>query len=169
MYRPAETFCSAVHWAPMGSDNRPMQNNTSWARWRAIGARREMRPVWLLVSLSLAATLLFWDFARRDERVAAEAAFEAQTRRLVAELERRMTVYEQVLRAGVGLFHTRAVVTKDDWRFFVDALELAETLPRYTRRRLRGHGERRSSLAARGRHAAILRTAIPSPPRRGAR
>lgn len=129
MYRPAETFCSAVHWAPMGSDNRPMQNNTSWARWRAIGARREMRPVWLLVSLSLAATLLFWDFARRNERVAAEAAFEAQTRRLVAELERRMTVYEQVLRAGVGLFHTHAVVTKDDWRFFVDALELAKRYP----------------------------------------
>ena len=84
-----------------------------------------MRPVWLLASLSIAATLLFWDFARRDEHAAAQAAFDAQARKLMAELERTMTVYEQVLRAGVGLFNTRAVVTKDDWRSFVDALELS--------------------------------------------
>ena len=88
-----------------------------------------MRPVWLLASLSIAATLLFWDFARRDEHAAAQAAFDAQARKLMAELERTMTVYEQVLRAGVGLFNTRAVVTKDDWRSFVDALELSRRFP----------------------------------------
>ncbi len=100
-----------------------------WPRWRTLAARREMRPAWLVACLSFAATVLFWAFARGEDQLAAQATFDAMTQRFVAELEQTVTGYEQVLRAGRGLLNTRLEVTKDDWREFVDSLELAENYP----------------------------------------
>jgi two-component sensor histidine kinase len=100
-----------------------------WPRWRTLAARKEMRPAWLVACLSFAATVLFWAFARGEDQLAAQATFDAMTQRFVAEVEQTVTGYEQVLRAGRGLLNTRLEVTKDDWREFADALEIAERYP----------------------------------------
>jgi two-component sensor histidine kinase len=88
-----------------------------------------MRPAWLVACLSFAATVLFWTFARGEDRLAVQANFDSMTQKFVAELEQTMAAYEQVLRAGRGLLNTRLEVTKDDWREFVDALELTQSYP----------------------------------------
>lgn len=100
-----------------------------WPRLRSLAARREMRPAWLVACLSFAATGLFWNFARGEDRLAAQAAFDAMTQKFVAELDQTVSVYDQVLRAARGLLNTRLEATKDDWQAFAEALDLRKRYP----------------------------------------
>src|SRR5262245_8666238 len=104
-------------------------NMPDWPRWRALAARKEMRPAWLIACLSFSATILFWSLARSDDRLAAQAAFDANSRRLVGELEQTLAGYKQVLNAGRGLLNTRLTVTRQDWRTFIASLQLRERYP----------------------------------------
>ena len=61
---------------------------------------------------------------RSNRRLFAERIVEAET-----SIRTRMTTYEEALRGGVGLFAASVSVERDEWRAYVDSLQLAKRFP----------------------------------------
>ena len=88
-----------------------------------------------VVAVAIAAILVSasaywaWNFAelRADEEV--KTRFEFRAGRFLDSISRRMVDYEQVLRGGVGLFAASSSVRRQDWRAYVDQLDLEEVFP----------------------------------------
>jgi len=55
--------------------------------------------------------------------------FDAEVRRIESAIERRLTAYVQVLRGGLGLFAASDEVTREDWRRYVESLQLERLYP----------------------------------------
>ncbi len=101
-------------------------NARSWRDW---AVRKEVRPAWLVLAVSLVATTLFCKLAQDLERVAQEARLQTLSQTFSSEIDRRMTAYRQMLRAGAGLFSTRLDVDRSDWQAFVSQLGLQGFYP----------------------------------------
>lgn len=84
---------------------------------------------WLALALILVLTGLAWHVANRvlSERVQERFLYRAEMARV--NIVQRMRAYEQVLRAGAGLFDAGAPVSREAWQRFVARLELDNTLP----------------------------------------
>jgi signal transduction histidine kinase/ActR/RegA family two-component response regulator len=79
---------------------------------------------WVVLVISLAITVLSWQISARsvENRLRDRFGFEVEKARLV--IAKRMQEYEQVLRSGVGLFLASDVVSRKDWRIFVETLDI---------------------------------------------
>ena len=80
----------------------------------------------ILVSAS---TYWAWNFAehRADEEV--RTRFDYRAGRFLDAISRRMVDYQQALRGGVGLFAASSTVRREDWRAYVEQLDLEEVFP----------------------------------------
>jgi CHASE1-domain containing sensor protein len=83
----------------------------------------------LVLLVSLAATAIAWYSLRIQAEVNAAADFESDARQIAETIGTRMQAYEESLHAVVALFGTSRVVTPDDWRRFVDRLDLRRDHP----------------------------------------
>jgi PAS domain S-box-containing protein len=92
-------------------------------------ALRSSVPPLLVLLVSLAATILTWYSLRVQAEANAAAAFESVARQVAQTIGTRMQAYEESLHAVVALFATSSVVTRDDWRRFVDGLDLHRDHP----------------------------------------
>jgi diguanylate cyclase (GGDEF)-like protein/PAS domain S-box-containing protein len=68
-------------------------------------------------------------YVKHFERHHDEEHFFSEGQRLQAQLRFRLQMYEQVLRAGAGLFAASDTVTRDEWRHFVSSFELDQRYP----------------------------------------
>jgi diguanylate cyclase (GGDEF)-like protein len=105
-------------------------NNTEMAAPEklALLSIRDWLPFVVLI-LSLLITYSLYDGARRNAQAALQAEFQARVRESNKLIEQRMKTYEQVLRGVVGLFAAGQKVTRDEFRRYVDTLQLGENYP----------------------------------------
>jgi PAS domain S-box-containing protein len=74
-------------------------------------------------------TVLAWYLTDSATQRAASQRFESEVRAVQVDLADRLRTYEQVLRGGVSLFHSWPTVTRDNWRRYVEHLQLAANYP----------------------------------------
>jgi PAS domain S-box-containing protein len=86
-------------------------------------------PAWGVLGLALVGTALACWFAHVTTEREARQRFDAEMAAVQVDLVERLRTYEQVLRGGVGLFHSSRTVTRDSWRRYVEQLEIARHYP----------------------------------------
>ena len=90
---------------------------------------RVSASTWVLAVALLAASLIG---AWQSHALIAQhqkTRFDAEVRRIESAIERRLTAYVQVLRGGLGLFAASDEVTREDWRRYVESLQLERLYP----------------------------------------
>jgi diguanylate cyclase (GGDEF)-like protein/PAS domain S-box-containing protein len=95
------------------------------ARYRPSVLVRNLALCLLCVLLGALAAHYVHEFERHLD----EESFHYESGRLQAQLRFRLTMYEQVLRAGASLFSASDEVTRDDWRRFIESFDIEERLP----------------------------------------
>ncbi|MBT9516112.1 MAG: CHASE domain-containing protein [Methyloversatilis discipulorum] len=84
---------------------------------------------WLSLSLGLlvtaAVSTLLWDRLN----AATAQRFESEVDKVVAQLRRRMVAHEEILRGAAGLVRASREVTRDEWRDYVNELNLERNFP----------------------------------------
>lgn len=93
------------------------------------GIIRHPAVAWGILALSLAATLLVWYSADHFVNRRARDRFEFQSQKIKAELLERLRHCEMVLHAGSGLFEIGERIDHDQWRRFVENLQIARFYP----------------------------------------
>lgn len=84
---------------------------------------------WGVLLGSLGVVMLSWHNLRNSQQTAASAQFELLADELSKTLEERMTDHERILLAGAGLFDASLVVTREDWKAFIQRLQLSNRYP----------------------------------------
>ncbi|MEX2476621.1 EAL domain-containing protein [Marinobacter sp.] len=84
---------------------------------------------WLLLAGCIAVTLLLWQVSIRlvDDRT--EARFRTQSLQLKTAIEERLLNYEQVLAGSAGLFAVAGNISRDQWREYVDKVDIDRYYP----------------------------------------
>lgn len=95
---------------------------------RQIFRAREMLTAAVLV-LSLFITYRMWDVAMRSAEQALQTTFEFKVRETNIRIEQRLAIYQQMLRATVGLFNSADNVTRKEFQSFISSLSLPEMFP----------------------------------------
>jgi PAS domain S-box-containing protein len=83
----------------------------------------------LVLLASLLVVALYWKTAREREIRAAEAEFHADTDEITALLRQRLGSYELIARGGVSLFASVARPSRQQWKDYVDGLDIGERFP----------------------------------------
>ena len=99
----------------------------------------DSRSVTILLSILLAllcSTILAWHVVKGSSSSKINERFELQADYLVDLIEVRFNTYEQVLRGGVGLFHSSDSVSRDEWQTYIEILALDDYFPGFLKRRL---------------------------------
>lgn len=89
---------------------------------------REMVTLAVL-AVSLLVTYRIWEGAERSAQQNLSTAFDFRVRESNIRIEQRLAIYEQVLRATVGLFASAETVTRSEFHAFVSSLSLPEMFP----------------------------------------
>lgn len=89
------------------------------------------RPVfaWVTLGLLLALTIGFWHYHNTEIQSSAKDRFAYRISRQQEAIEERMRNYEQVLFGASGLFKASESVSRDEWRVYVESLQLEKWLP----------------------------------------
>ena len=80
----------------------------------------------VVLALSLAMTLFFWNLYDQGLKERAFAFYTDQTEAIVSHVIRRMQDDEQILRGGAGLFNAANTVSRDEWHRYVATLKVGE-------------------------------------------
>ncbi|MBX9754625.1 MAG: CHASE domain-containing protein [Pseudomonadaceae bacterium] len=88
---------------------------------------RRMPLVVLLCGLL--ATVGAWYGLRASQQAAAELHFQQLADEVVAAIEKRMNNHRQILLGAAGLFEASDLVTRQDWRHYVQGLDLDASYP----------------------------------------
>ncbi len=99
--------------------------------WKQEGRTEALRsPIpWIALGASLALTLGLWGGLERSRHEEARSQFERRTETAVAAVRTRMQSYEQVVRSGAARMASSREVTRDEWRDFINHLQLGERFP----------------------------------------
>ncbi|MDQ2697082.1 MAG: CHASE domain-containing protein, partial [Pseudomonadota bacterium] len=90
---------------------------------------RGKAAAWLVLAAAAAITVAAWHLARMDiERRNAEH-FQVRTGSIRDAIDQHLRAYQQILRGGAGLFDAIQQVTREDWRAYVQRLQLEANYP----------------------------------------
>ena len=84
---------------------------------------------WSVLALCLAITLWLWYFTSEQLVQTARARFEQDSAAIAHAVEERLHLYENSLRGALGLFAASDSVSRDEWRRYVESLELGDRYP----------------------------------------
>ena len=96
--------------------------STRWHRW--IG----LLPVVVLLASS-GLLLLWWSEIVSAQRRAEQEHFETDARRVAIKVAERLEAYDEILRGTAGLFAASQSVSREEFRFYVESLQLDRTYP----------------------------------------
>lgn len=85
--------------------------------------------VLLILFLSLLISVFVWTYSKNYFDNRAKKEFESHVHDSIVHIKKRMALYENALRSGIGFFHGSSYVTREDWFYFVKALEIKEQYP----------------------------------------
>ncbi|MBJ6138276.1 EAL domain-containing protein [Marinobacter litoralis] len=92
----------------------------------------KLRNSWLALLVfvvSICVTILLWQVSIRLVEDRAEAKFRAQSLQLKTAIEERLLNYEQVLAGSAGLFAVKGEVSRDEWRDYVEKVDINRYYP----------------------------------------
>jgi len=92
----------------------------------------KLRNSWLALLVfivSVCVTILLWQVSIRLVEDRAEAKFRAQSLQLKTAIEERLLNYEQVLAGSAGLFAVKGEVSRDEWREYVEKVDINRYYP----------------------------------------
>jgi len=84
---------------------------------------------WVVFLVSVVATVLLWQVSIRLVEDRTEARFRTQSLQLKTAIEERLLNYEQVLAGSAGLFAVTGKVTRDQWKEYVDNVDINRYYP----------------------------------------
>ncbi|MEQ1519179.1 MAG: CHASE domain-containing protein, partial [Usitatibacteraceae bacterium] len=84
---------------------------------------------WLVLTLGLLACGIGWDTARESQQRRIESEFRTRAERATVDIRSRLLAYEQVLRGGIALYAAAGSLTRQQWRAYVERLNIDESLP----------------------------------------
>lgn len=84
---------------------------------------------WVILAISLLLTFLAYWLSSAQLRARVEDRFHFRAQEVEVAIEERMAIYEQALRSGVGFFNASDSITRQEWREFVNSLQLKRRLP----------------------------------------
>ncbi|MGP4843559.1 bifunctional diguanylate cyclase/phosphodiesterase [Marinobacter sp. 1Y8] len=90
---------------------------------------RHSRIAWLILLIAIVLTVISWRFSIILVADRTEAHFENQSKQLKTAIEERLLNYEQVLAGSAGLFAVADLVGRDDWRLYVNKLDINRYYP----------------------------------------
>ena len=91
-------------------------------QWRNIIA-------WLVLALTLLGQLIILQQLHSNSNRAAEQQFELVVGKITNAIEQRLIDHEQILFGAAGLFAASGEVSRDQWRAYVERLQLADRYP----------------------------------------
>src|SRR5688572_33407790 len=99
--------------------------------WSKEGRGEALRsPIpWIALAAALAIAWSAWLVLERNRASEARLQFERRTETAVAAVRARMQSYEQVLRSGAARMSSSRDVSRDEWRDFINHLQLGERFP----------------------------------------
>lgn len=98
-------------------------------QWRGRVLTRLNMASLAVVTVSLVLTFYIWTSVINGTRARGQQHFDQMATELVVAFEARMRRYEQSLAAGEGLVLASAHLTREDWRTFVDRIDIGTNLP----------------------------------------
>lgn len=84
---------------------------------------------WLVLVVALLATAWSWSVAQDAVERRTREQFDYRVEEIISAIHNRLAAYEQILRSGVALFVAEGGVGRDQWRTFVEHLEIEEQYP----------------------------------------
>jgi diguanylate cyclase (GGDEF)-like protein len=84
---------------------------------------------WVTLALLLSLTLWLWLYANHEIQSRSEDRFAYRVSQQLQDVEDRMHDYEQVLYGASGLFKSSEFVSRDEWRIYIESLQLSKWLP----------------------------------------
>lgn len=92
-------------------------------------AQKGLLAASLVFLFSLTLTLWSWHQAKQDEIATARQIFEIRAEEIKTAIETRMEIYTQVMRGGAGLFDASTSVEREEWRIYIQKLNLHKNYP----------------------------------------
>lgn len=93
------------------------------------GSYRIIRGAMLVFFVPFGITLWLWQASSHNALQVANERFMFKVAESRFAIQQRLLAYEQVLRGGVGLFLAGDRVTRDEWRAYIDALNIEKHYP----------------------------------------
>lgn len=90
---------------------------------------RNSRLAWIVLFVALLMTVSLWQLSILLVQDRTKAQFESQSQQLKTSIEERLLNYEQVLAGSAGLFAVADLVGRDDWRTYVNKLDIERYYP----------------------------------------
>lgn len=84
---------------------------------------------WIVLAVTIAMTVLAWSVADKYRKRGAEQRFSETVMMAQENIQERMDDYQEILRAGAGLFNGSEDVTREEWKSFVGSMNLAVAYP----------------------------------------
>lgn len=88
-----------------------------------------MLVAWLILAVSLSITFFLWNHTKKDVMQLAVERFDFHVSEAKSAVHQRMLAYEHLLRGGVGLMNTSRTVTREEWRAYVNSLDIDGSYP----------------------------------------
>ena len=92
-------------------------------------AKYSYSVAWIMVILSLCMTIMFWRMVREESYQNASVRFDFRVQEIVTSIKKRLLAYEQVLLGGSGLFAASNEVTRNEWKTYVEKLNIEQNYP----------------------------------------
>ncbi|MCA9398304.1 MAG: CHASE domain-containing protein [Candidatus Omnitrophica bacterium] len=84
---------------------------------------------WIVLFFSIIFTIIAFFLSNRFVHQRASDHFQYRVEEIASAIEDRLELYEQVLRGGVGLFNASGEVSREEWRKYVDTLDINKHWP----------------------------------------
>ena len=84
---------------------------------------------WVVLAISLAASMGGWFIAREHEELTARKRFDEEVSRIQMALSERMSIYQDVLHGGAGLYAASYSVERSEWKAYVNAVSVNRRFP----------------------------------------
>lgn len=91
--------------------------------------KHEKKWIWLLLIALIIGTIVLSYTADINNRDAALKNFELKQQEIIGDLQQRIASNQELYRGGKGLFLASSLVTRNEWKQYVDALYLSENFP----------------------------------------
>ncbi len=116
--------------SPIVSENTPTSGRSAQQSfWVRVGAWILKQVAWIVLLLTLLLTFLVWKGAEEALVQAQQVQFENRASEVSNAVLKRIHVYEQVLRGGIGLFAASESVSRAAWKEYVASLKIQEHYP----------------------------------------
>lgn len=100
-------------------------------RYLVESAHRIHGPItaWIILALSLAITLAAYSLAAKHQEARSLERFDFTVQEIRQLIDNRMQLYVSALRSGVALMDASEHVSREEWKTYVDGLELSTLFP----------------------------------------